>query len=106
MCTCGLAGLHPFLMLLTHGPAVRVIRRAWPRGQPLSIALLTSSGLTRMDVKRCGIVRKSTVLTTTKTTETLLANDCFLALHPAQMCSLNNNKSIHHNKPVGREVFN
>lgn len=84
-------------MLFTHSPAVSVIRLAQPRGQPLCIALLSSSGLARMDVKRSGIIRKCSVLTT-KTTETLVANDFFLALHLA--------RSINHNKPVGTEVFN
>jgi len=69
------------------------------------MALFCPSGLTRMDVKRSGTVRKCNVLTTTKTTETLAANDCSLALHLAWTFSLNN-KSINHNKPVGREVFN
>lgn len=106
MCTSGPDGLGHIFMPFTHGPAVSDTRCARSRGQALCIALFGSSGLTRMDVKRSGIVRKCSVLTAIKATETLVANDCFSPLHLARTFSLNNNKSINHNKPVGREVFN
>lgn len=106
LCTSGLDGLGHIFVPFTHGPAVSDTRCARPRGQALCIGVSSSPGLTRMDVKRSRTVRKCSVLTRIEATETLVADDCFSPLHLARVFSLNNNKSINHNKPVGREVFN